>query len=115
MSIPQITVHDLQQILQTQTPESLQLIDVREPQELAIANLDHLGFCHYPLSQYQTWSETILAELDPQSPTYVLCHHGVRSAQMSQWLIQQGFTQVRNIIGGIDAWSCQIDPQVPLY
>lgn len=115
MSIPQITVQDLQQILQAHAPDTLQLIDVREPQELDIANLNHLGFRNYPLSQYQIWSASIVADLDPHHPTYVLCHHGVRSAQMSQWLIQQGFTQVRNIVGGIDAWSSQIDPQIPFY
>ncbi len=115
MSFPQISVQDLHQILQSQTQGSLQLIDVREPQELAIANLNHLGFRNYPLSQYEIWSAPILTELDPHQPTYVLCHHGMRSAQMTQWLMQQGFTEVSNIIGGIDAWSNQIDPQIPLY
>ncbi len=95
--------------------KSIQLIDVREPQELGLANLAHLGFQNYPLSQYDQWSERILTELDPTYPTYVLCHHGIRSAQMTQWLQQQGFTHVTNITGGIDAWSCDVDATVPRY
>jgi len=45
----------------------------------------------------------------------VLCHHGIRSGQMCQWLRSQGFTAVRNITGGIDAYSQQVDASVPRY
>ncbi len=47
--------------------------------------------------------------------TLVLCHHGIRSAQMCQWLVDQGFTNVKNIMGGIDAYSILVDPSVPQY
>ena len=93
--------------------ETLQLIDVREPHEIAIASLP--GFKAYPLSQYSSWGEQILEQLDPHGETYVLCHHGIRSAQMCGWLSQQGFTSVVNIIGGIDAFSQRVDSQVPRY
>ena len=92
---------------------SLQLIDVREPNEIAIASIP--GFQVFPLSQYSAWGETILDQLDPQGETYVLCHHGMRSAQMCGWLSQQGFTSVVNIAGGIDAFSRFVDPQIPRY
>ncbi|MEO0802939.1 MAG: rhodanese-like domain-containing protein [Cyanobacteria bacterium J06642_2] len=114
MSEPQhISVQELHQILQA--PAQVQLIDVREPEELAIANLAALGFQNYSLSTYDTWSESILQDLDRHQPTYVLCHHGLRSAQMTQWLMQKGFTQVSNIAGGIAAWSQTIDASVPQY
>lgn len=115
MSLPQISVQQLHQILLSHSQTDLQLIDVREPQELVIANLNHLGFRNYPLSQYEIWSEQIVMDLDPHRPTYILCHHGLRSAQMTQWLMQRGFTQVCNIGGGIDAWSGEVDPEIPCY
>jgi rhodanese-related sulfurtransferase len=110
-----ISVQDLHQLVRQSPPQSLQLLDVREPAELAIATLENLGFCNYPLSQYAEWETTLLLELDLHAPTYVICHHGMRSQQMAHWLCQQGFTQVSNISGGIDAWSRQVDPTVPLY
>ncbi len=109
--IPQITVQQLAERMAQ--PQSLQLIDVREPEELAIAQIP--GFVNLPLSQFAAWSEQILVQFDPNIETLVLCHHGVRSAQMCAWLQGQGFTQLRNIAGGIDAYSMQVDPSVPCY
>ncbi|MBE9146803.1 rhodanese-like domain-containing protein [Planktothrix mougeotii] len=111
--IPEINVKELDELLQTLPNHQLQLIDVREPEEIEMAKIE--GFMNYPLSQYSQWSEQILVELDATEETLVLCHHGVRSAQMCQWLIRQGFTQVKNIIGGIDAYSIYVNPQVPRY
>ncbi len=93
--------------------ETLQLIDVREPQELAISRVD--GFVNLPLSEYEQWSEQISTRFDPHKETLVLCHHGMRSAQMCQWLVTQGFTNVKNITGGISAYSILVDPSVPQY
>ncbi len=97
----------------SQAGASIQLIDVREPEELAIASLP--GFQVFSLSQFPQWSPQIAQQLDPHAETYVLCHHGVRSAQMCAWLMQQGFTRVKNISGGIDAYAKQVDPAVPRY
>ena len=91
----------------------VQLIDVREPEELAIAHLP--GFINLPLSQYGEWSGNIQTRFDPHAETVVLCHHGVRSAQMCYWLLQQGFTHVKNVAGGIDAYSSRVDPTIPRY
>ncbi len=93
--------------------EDCQLLDVREPEELAIASL--AGFRNYPLSQYGEWQQRILSELDAHAPTYVICHHGMRSAQMGQWLIQQGFTAVYNVAGGIEDWALTVDRSLPRY
>lgn len=92
---------------------NLQLIDVREPEELAIARLP--GFINLPLSQFGQWSGDIHTRLDPHTETVVLCHHGIRSAQMCYWLLQQGFTHVKNVSGGIDAYSSRVDPSIPRY
>jgi rhodanese-related sulfurtransferase len=93
--------------------ETLQLVDVREPDELATAQLP--GFINLPLSQAEDWSPNIQAHLDPTKETLVLCHHGMRSAQMTGWLLQQGFQDVKNITGGIDAYAATVDRSIPRY
>jgi rhodanese-related sulfurtransferase len=111
-NLKEITVEALvQRIAEAETP--LQLLDVREPQEIAIAALPN--FQVFPLSQSAEWMETLPAQLDPHRETYVICHHGMRSAQMCQWLAQQVFTNVSNIVGGIDAYSIAVDSSIPRY
>jgi rhodanese-related sulfurtransferase len=110
--ITQIGVEELAQRLSTGEP-NLQFIDVREPQEVAIASVE--GFVNLPLSQFAEWADQIPTRFDPHAETFVLCHHGIRSAQMCQWLIAQGFTNVKNIAGGIDAYSSLVDPSIPQY
>ncbi|GAB1544400.1 rhodanese-like domain-containing protein [Scytonema sp. NUACC21] len=110
--ITEIPVEELAQRLSAKDPD-LQLVDVREPQELEIARID--GFVNLPLSNFAEWGEQIQTRLNPHAETLVLCHHGVRSAQMCQWLIAQGFTNVKNITGGIDAYSILVDPSIPQY
>ncbi len=110
--ITQINVEELAQRLSADE-SSLQLIDVREPQEVAIASIE--GFVNLPLSQFADWADKIPSRFDPHAETLVICHHGIRSAQMCQWLIAQGFTNVKNIAGGIDAYSMIVDPSLPQY
>lgn len=111
-SIPEISVEELALRL-TDRDESLQLIDVREVDEVEFASLT--GFQVLPLSQFAQWEKLIVTQFAPEAETIVLCHHGMRSAQMCQWLINQGFTNVKNVTGGIDAYSRQIDPSIPCY
>jgi rhodanese-related sulfurtransferase len=110
--IATVTVEELTRLL-AEMPTEVQFIDVREPYELKFASLPQ--FQNLPLSQYAEWSGNIYAFLEPKKPTVVMCHHGVRSAQMCQWLMSLGFTQVRNVAGGIDAYSVLVDPSVPRY
>ncbi|NMF81782.1 rhodanese-like domain-containing protein [Nodosilinea sp. P-1105] len=93
--------------------DDLQLIDVREPDEVAIAQL--AGFVNLPLSQFGHWSEGIHSQFEADKETVVLCHHGMRSAQMCTWLAQQGFSQLKNVTGGIDAYALVVDRSVPRY
>ncbi|HAA33057.1 MAG TPA: rhodanese-related sulfurtransferase [Cyanobacteria bacterium UBA8553] len=110
--ISQISVQQLATRM-SEVPHGLQLIDVRETQEIAIAHLE--GFENLPLSQFTQWSDQILTRFDPDTETLVLCHHGSRSAQMCHWLAQQGFTNVKNVAGGIDAYSLLVDRRIPQY
>jgi rhodanese-related sulfurtransferase len=108
----QITVEELAKRLSS-SESSIQLVDVREPEELNRASIE--GFMNLPLSQFSQWGNDIQTRLEPHKETFVLCHHGVRSAQMCQWLTSQGFSNVKNITGGIDAYSMLVDPSVPQY
>ncbi|MEX0271098.1 rhodanese-like domain-containing protein [Leptolyngbyaceae cyanobacterium UHCC 1019] len=110
-SLPEITVEELATLLAAKG--DLQFVDVREPQELELAQLE--GFVNLPLSQHGEWSTDIHSRLDVTKETLVLCHHGMRSAQMCQWLMTQGFENVKNVTGGIDAYSCVVDAAVPRY
>ena len=93
----------------------IQLIDVREDEELAMARLPR-PVLHLPLSRSAEWMEQLDALLDASRPVAVFCHAGVRSWHFGCWLMQQkGFPQVWNLQGGIDAWSVEVDRSVPRY
>lgn len=90
--------------------ETFSLLDVREPWEfetarIASAKLMPMG--DVPFRAHQ--------ELDPEEHIVVLCHHGLRSMNVTVWLRQQGFENVQSMRGGIDAWSRAVDPKVPMY
>ncbi len=116
MSIIQITVQELATRLASDRPDdqpTLQLIDVRERDEVEIAAI--AGFEIFPLSEYAEWEVSFKQNFDPHAETLVLCHHGMRSGQMCQWLVNQGFTNVKNISGGIDAYAYAIEPSMAKY
>ena len=112
-SVPEIDVNQLSILLESNADSSLQLIDVRERNEVEIAAIEE--FEVFPLSEFPEWSQDILTRLDVDAETIVMCHHGMRSAQLCQWLIIQGFTNVKNVMGGIDAYSRLIDSTVTRY
>jgi rhodanese-related sulfurtransferase len=89
--------------------ERLFILDVREPGEIAIAPFP--GATHIPMGDIPSR----LTELDPDRETVVVCHHGVRSAQVAMYLARMGFERILNLAGGIDAWSENADPSTPRY
>lgn len=109
MALPEITVAEAQQRLAAPNPP--RLIDVRVANEFAFAHI--AGAELLPLSQWPAIAGEKLT--DPAQPLLVLCHHGVRSARAGEFLLHNGFTDVTNIAGGIDAWSQEIDPTVQRY
>lgn len=112
MSYEEISVTDLKERLDSGL-SGAQLVDVRELSELAASRLE--GAVNLPLSQFQVWSGRLEEYLDPTLETLVLCHHGMRSAQMCSYLLQRGFENVKNVSGGIDAYALHADPRVPRY
>lgn len=85
------------------------LLDVREPDELALASVD--GALHIPMREIPAR----LGELDASKPLVVMCHAGGRSRRVAEFLQGNGFPNVFNLQGGIDAWSTQLDSRVPRY
>lgn len=85
------------------------LLDVREPFELQAASLPNA--VHIPMRQIPARAN----EIDRAAEIAVLCHHGGRSERVAQFLAMQGFPNVHNIAGGIDAYAKRIDSAVPRY
>lgn len=109
MHLAEISVQELQSRLAQPNPP--RLIDVREADEWEAARIE--GAELLPLSQWPAIAQERLT--DPAQAICVLCHHGMRSARAGEFLVRSGFTDVSNIAGGIDAWSCAVDPAVPRY
>jgi len=88
--------------------ESFDLLDVREEKELLYAKIDpHINI---PIGSIMTKHE----ELNKEKEIIVMCHTGVRSAQVCQYLETLGYN-VTNLEGGIHAWSLVVDPSVSQY
>lgn len=86
------------------------VVDVREPWEIQTAHL--AGTLNIPMNDIPA---RFREEFDPERHTVILCHHGVRSMNVTAWLRQQGFDKVQSLRGGIDRWAREIDPKVPVY
>ena len=85
------------------------LLDVREPHEIAVAAV--ADTVNIPMAQIPGR----LDELDRDKTIVVMCHGGIRSMQVAGFLAHQGFTSVVNLDGGIDAWSREVDSDIPRY
>ena len=86
------------------------LVDVREPWEFSTARIE--GSVPMPMGDVPARAHQ---ELDPEEHLVVLCHHGMRSMNVTVWLRNQGFEQAQSLRGGIDAWAAEVDPKVPRY
>jgi len=86
------------------------IVDVREPWEFATARIE--GSLLMPMGDVPGRANQ---ELDPEERIVVVCHHGIRSMNVTVWLRGQGFEQAQSLRGGIDAWSAEVDAAVPRY
>lgn len=101
-----ITVQELQSLLQGGAP--LELWDVRTEAERALARIEGARLLDQPGVEY-------LEALDRDTLLVFHCHHGIRSQGAAEHFLAKGFTNVCNVVGGIDAWSTLIDGSVPRY
>jgi rhodanese-related sulfurtransferase len=104
----EITVEELK--VKLDAGEAFTLLDVREPWEFATAKIS--GARLMPMGEVPSRAHQ---ELDPDEHIVVVCHHGVRSMNVTVWLRQQGFEKAQSMRGGIDAWSRRVDQKVPVY
>ena len=110
-----ISPKELCKILEDDSSDKPFIIDVREDNEIAIASLP-FPVLHLPLSKAANWSGNIREMLPKDQPIVVICHAGVRSLNFGIWLLEQGINEyVWNLVGGIDAWSTDIDKSIPRY
>ncbi len=106
-AVPQIQVRELEQRMRSDKP--FVLLDVREPFEYEMARIE--GANLIPLGELPAR----FRELEREKEVFVLCHSGIRSERAAEFLRANGFARVANVAGGIDAWSEEIDPNVPRY
>jgi len=105
----EISTSELAAKLAAGRPAGLVLLDVREPWEFATAKIE--GSVPIPMGEIPAR----IQELDPEDHIVTICHAGVRSMNVAVWLRNQGLEKVQSLRGGIDAWSREIDPNVPRY
>ena len=108
MSVKQISVKQLQQRLESPEVPPV-LLDVRETQEYQYARIE--GSVLIPMGEVPQRKQELNQELE----IVVICHHGVRSQQVADYLVYSGFGNISNLTGGIDAWSIQCDTSVARY
>jgi adenylyltransferase/sulfurtransferase len=109
MSYIEISCRELLQ--QIENGHAVRLVDVRQPWENQLARLP--GSLLIPLNELPQRAAEVPTE--PATPVVVYCHHGVRSLSAVAYLSRLGYQNVRSLAGGIDAWSCEVDPTVPRY
>jgi adenylyltransferase/sulfurtransferase len=107
--VPEITPTELKERLDR--GDRLTIIDVREPFEWDIGNLEAHGARLIPLKQVPQRME----EIDPGEEIVLQCRSGARSAQALGYLRQNGYERLLNLKGGILAWSDEVDPSIPKY
>ena len=114
-AVPEIDVHELARKLQS--GESFVLLDVREAWELDHAMIVDSRLKVVPMSRMAQLGVEALPEEVQEKDTEILalCHHGVRSAQATQWLQAQGWTNVFSVRGGIADYAAQVDASVGKY
>ena len=112
---PEITVTELGEKLKSE--ELFILLDVRELSELENAKIEDSRLQVTPMSRLASEGPASLSESvrAQEVPVYVMCHHGSRSAQVTMWLVQQGYKNVVNVRGGIDEYARRVDSSVGFY
>jgi len=104
--IRQISAPDLAALLKG--VQAIELVDVRTEEERALATIDGFRLLD------QAYHDALLL-LDRDTPIVFQCHHGIRSQNAAEYFRHQGFGNLFNLSGGIDAWSILVDPAVPRY
>ncbi|MFN2198367.1 MAG: rhodanese-like domain-containing protein [Anaerolineales bacterium] len=113
--IPETAVEELGEKLKTQ--ERFVILDVRESVEIDKVSLEDERVCFAPMSRLAYSGIEALPEpaRSKSAEIVVLCHHGVRSTEVTGWLLAQGWQKVSSLRGGIDAYALLVDPSLGRY
>jgi rhodanese-related sulfurtransferase len=113
--IPEIDSSELAKRMNAKNPPCL--LDVREPWELELAKLSYPNLVNLPMSVLAVDQfEAFPAEFgDKNVEIIVFCHHGVRSASVTQWMMRGGWRNILSLRGGIDAFAAEVDPSIGFY
>lgn len=116
MSIPGISPRDLAEKLKSES--NFFLLDVRELWELSYARIDDPRLVILPISQLAHAREAALPDAlnaNHDAEIIVMCHHGIRSSDVTRWLIKQGWKNTFSLEGGIAAYASEVDRSVGWY
>lgn len=105
----QLRVHELAEWLADASRPRPLLLDVRESWEIELCQIE--GSQHIPMHTVPMRCD----ELDPEREIVVVCHHGGRSMQVAMFLERKGYGKVFNLTGGVEAWACEIEPDMRRY
>lgn len=113
--VPEIRVQEL--AAKIKSAESFTILDVRENWETNLVRISDQRVTFLPLSRIaQARKEAFPEHLqDPQAEIVVICHHGVRSADVTGWMLQNGWQNVSSVAGGIAEYAAQVDASVGFY
>jgi rhodanese-related sulfurtransferase len=104
--IKQLSAPELKALIESGAP--FELVDVRTDEERAVARIEGARLLD------QSYHDALL-DMDRDTPLVFQCHHGIRSQHAAEYFREQGFRDLSNLRGGIDAWSQIVDPSVPRY
>lgn len=104
----EMSAEELSDLLQKNN-KYITLLDVRESWETEVCQIS--GSTHISMMEIPSR----MNELDAEAEIVVLCHHGIRSRQVAGFLEASGFSQVSNLVGGIDAWAMSVEPAMARY
>lgn len=112
---PEIEVQDVSEKLQN--GDKFYIVDVREQNELAKVSLPLDNVVSLPVSEIASKGPASIPETiaDKDTELVVMCHHGLRSAQVTVFLQQQGWTNVTSMAGGVNAYATVVDPTIGTY
>lgn len=112
---PEISVQDVSRKLQD--GEDFVILDIREMPEIDLVSLSIGNVAIAPLSRIQHFGDEVLPDAvrDRDREVVVMCHHGIRSAAVTAWMLAEGWQRVTSMRGGIDAWAAEIDGTIGTY
>jgi rhodanese-related sulfurtransferase len=116
MEIPTLTPRELSEKLKLDV--DFILLDVREPWELLQAKIEDPRMINSSTTQLSRTGLAALPELiadNHEADVVVMCHHGIRSADVTRWLLAQGWKNVRSLDGGIARYAIDVDKSVGQY